>query len=401
MWNNKLVIIAVVLCLWNCHAVHAQCTINVNGGLGEPQPILIHPGTSSFYEPVDADGIIRLGLNSQIELYCQTGFTSPSTTATLIRVNCTSGNLFTWSGFSMTFNNYMCKAYPSHIAKETGGRCYNNGYLVQVGYQVDTSRFMKVLEVCHDKVTEETYYTKHRFSPANSKFQSGFDRTGWYQGGFFGTKNVDNLYSRTTQRITIAKILNCQSCADTYIHATNDFFMARGHLAAKADFIFGNQQSATMYFINVAPQWQKFNALNWVAVEDYSRKLAATRELDLDVYTGTFGRLRLKNASNAQFDIYLSVNGTNQIPAPKLYYKMLVNNADNSGIVLIGVNNPYLTLAEIQSEYVICHDISSQITWTITWQRDNIERGYSYACSVADFLRVVPHHSISVSRLLI
>lgn len=72
----------------------------------------------------------------------------------------------------MTFNNYMCKAYPTHTAKETGGRCYNNGYLVQVGYQVDT-RFLKVLEVCHDKVTEETYYTKHRFSPANSKYQTG------------------------------------------------------------------------------------------------------------------------------------------------------------------------------------------------------------------------------------
>lgn len=56
----------------------------------------------------------------------------------------------------------------------------------------------------------------------------------------------------------------------------------------------------------------------------------------MDVYTGTFGRLRLKDAANAQHDIYLSVNGTNQIPAPKLYYKMLVNNADNSGIVLIG-----------------------------------------------------------------
>jgi hypothetical protein len=56
----------------------------------------------------------------------------------------------------------------------------------------------------------------------------------------------------------------------------------------------------------------------------------------LDVYTGTFGRLRLKDAASAKHDIYLYINGTNQIPAPKIYYKMLVNNADNSGIVLIG-----------------------------------------------------------------
>ncbi|XP_070504991.1 uncharacterized protein [Chironomus tepperi] len=400
MWNNKFVIIVAVLCLWNCNAVHGQCTINVNGGLGEPQPILIHPDSTNFYEPVDVDGIIRLGLNSQIELYCQTGFASPATTETLIKVTCAAGNLFTWSGFSLTFNNFICRAYPTPQQIRTGANCYNNALLVKIGYQVDSSRFLTVFEVCHDDRTEETYYSKHRFSPASSRFQSGFTRRSWMQGNFFGSKNVDNLYTKHTQRATIGQILNCQPCADNYIHPTNDFFMARGHIAAFVDFIFGNQQSATMAFLNVAPQWQRFNAQNWERIEDATRRLAATRQLDLDVYTGTFGRLRLRDADRVRHDIYLSINGTNQIPAPKLFYKILVNNADNSGIVMIGVNNIYLEQADLY-EYIICHDISHQITWPISWVRNDTQRGYSYACSVSDFLRVVPHHSLSVSRLLI
>lgn len=55
----------------------------------------------------------------------------------------------------------------------------------------------------------------------------------------------------------------------------------------------------------------------------------------MDVYTGTFGRLRLKDAANAQHEIFFYVNGaTRQIPSPMLFYKILVNG--DAGIVLIG-----------------------------------------------------------------
>jgi DNA/RNA non-specific endonuclease len=119
------------------------------------------------------------------------------------------------------------------------------------------------------------------------------------------------------------------------------------------------------------------------------------------VYSGTTGVTRLADTSSVLREIFLYVNGnTRQIPVPKLYYKIIVNLADSSGAVFIGVNNPHLTLAEIQRDYIICTDYSSQINY-ITWQKDNIERGYSYVCTVADFLRVVPHVSLNVSRLLV
>lgn len=130
------------------------------------------------------------------------------------------------------------------------------------------------------------------------------------------------------------------------------------------------------------------------------RVLAADRGITLDVYSGTFGVTQLKDTSNVGHDIYLYVNGqTRQIPVPKIYYKILLNRAANSGVVLIGVNNPYLTLDEIKKDYVVCTDVSSQINY-INWQKDNIERGYSYACTVNDFVKAVPHISLSAGSLL-
>lgn len=131
------------------------------------------------------------------------------------------------------------------------------------------------------------------------------------------------------------------------------------------------------------------------------RILAADRNIVLDVYSGVYGVTRLADTAGNMQEIYLYVNGaTRQIPVPKIYYKILINKADSSGVVLIGVNNPHLTLDEIKKDYIVCTDVSSQINY-IKWQKDNIERGYSYACTVSDFLKAVPHVAVSVSKLLV
>lgn len=151
-----------------------------------------------------------------------------------------------------------------------------------------------------------------------------------------------------------------------------------------------------------APQFQRFNALNWEAVEDSTRKLASSRNIFLDVYSGTYGVIKLNDYFGSPKEIFLYVNGADRrIPVPKLYYKVLINKAANSGIVLIGVNNPHVTLEEIKKDYVICTDVSDKINY-ISWQKDDISRGYSYACDVNEFLKVVPHFSVmNVNSLLV
>lgn len=101
------------------------------------------------------------------------------------------------------------------------------------------------------------------------------------------------------------------------------------------DFILATEQQATFHFINTAPQWQTFNAQNWVSVEISSRRLAADRGITLDVYSGTFGNGRLWTTAGARRQIFLDWPAA-RIPMPMIYYKILVNNAARTGVVLIG-----------------------------------------------------------------
>jgi hypothetical protein len=112
--------------------------------------------------------------------------------------------------------------------------------------------------------------------------------------------------------------------------------------------------------------------------------------------------IQLTDYFGAPKEIFLYVNGADRkIPVPKLYYKVLINKADSTGIVLIGVNNLHVTLEEIKKDYVICTDVSDQIDY-INWKKDDITRGFSYACDVNEFLKVVPHFSVmNVRNLLI
>lgn len=136
------------------------------------------------------------------------------------------------------------------------------------------------------------------------------------------------------------------------------------------------------------------------AIEDGSRRLAADRNISLDVFTGTHGVLKLNDTDGVEQAIYLDAENE-RVPVPKIFYKILINTSENSGVVLIGVNNIHILKAEILKNYVVCDDVSEKIKY-IKWRSKDIRRGYSYACTVNDFLKKVPHLSdITVNSLLI
>lgn len=83
-------------------------------------------------------------------------------------------------------------------------------------------------------------------------------------GSFFPGVAVNTMYTQVEQKKTVAEYVG-QTLADFYI--TSHQFLARGHLAAKTDFVFATGQRASFYFINAAPQWQPFNAGNWNTLE--------------------------------------------------------------------------------------------------------------------------------------
>uniref|UniRef100_A0A1B0CE89 Alkaline nuclease n=1 Tax=Lutzomyia longipalpis TaxID=7200 RepID=A0A1B0CE89_LUTLO len=374
------------------------CEIRVSGGgLGEPQPLILNRDATEFVEPKDAAGIIRLNPGDVISLFCTNGFATPSTTMDLVRATCTTGNIFTLDSNKMdevAFSDITCTAYPYHTARKSGKMCGNGaGVDIEVGFIVKGS-FIELFHICHDDIIESTMYVEHTMGPGNEGYQRSFPRPSWLSSGFFGGKNADQLYTNVNQKAMVAQILGSQELADKFIQPTaTNIYLARGHMAAKVDFIFGAQQRATFWLINVAPQWQKFNAGNWERVESSVRRMVSQRNTNLKLYTGTYGVMTLPDINGEHQEIYLHFdeNNNGQIPVPKLYYRVIYEESTKRGIVLIGVNNIHITVDEIEEQgYIICEDVADKINW-VNWDRFNLDLGYSYACEVEEFAKVVDH----------
>lgn len=148
---------------------------------------------------------------------------------------------------------------------------------------------------------------------------------------------------------------------------------------------------ATFYFLNAAPQWQSFNNGNWLKIEIGIKKFIEKRNIDTEVYTGTHSVFTYPDINGTRQEIWLALNNRgNRIPVPRFYFKILIAESINAGIVLIGVNDPYAIEESIEKDYILCPDVGEKITY-IDWNRKNITAGYSYACSVNDFVKAVKY----------
>ena len=159
---------------------------------------------------------------------------------------------------------------------------------------------------------------------------------------------------------------------------TEGTYIARGHLAPDADFIFGSWQFLTYFYANVAPQWQSINAGNWLATEKNVRKKAIELNRDLTVYTGTQGILTIEGKQ-----LYLEPK-KKQVPIPENFWKLLFDEKTKQGIAIIGSNNPILE----NEKNLLCQDICKANGWA-----DNLResrKGLIYCCTVADLLKAVP-----------
>lgn len=272
-------------------------------------------------------------------------------------------------------------------------------------FTVVTDSWIGLMEICHDNKTASTLWVHHQLTPNNINFQRNVARPNFIKGNFYPGISPDKRYTRKNQRKAISKILGSDELGDALIADNSDLFLARGHLAAKTDFQFNPQQLATFYFINAAPQWQTFNNGNWQQIEIGVKKFLAKRNYVADLYTGTHDIFTYPDVHGKEREIYLAYNDRTheqQIPVPRYYYKVVIASEINAGIVFIGVNNPYATSKDIQSDYILCPEVSDKVKY-IDWDRKNITLGYSYACSIPDFIKAVTHlpNFPKITKLLI
>lgn len=361
--------------------------------MGTPQPLYVYHNSNDFVSTAAGTSEFHLEKKEQIELFCSDGFRPPlnkmgGNVSTTLTATCIGGKKFTIAKKSIELVKATCNSYPNHTTVVSQNKC-SAGFLIEIGFNMNGA-WLPVLEVCHDRKIDSTKWVHHEIKPNNVFHQRSVPRIMFIQGDFYHGLQTEILYTKSEQRKTLGNILKSQKLADELI-STGDsyFYLSRGHLAAKADYIFASHQMATFYFINAAPQWQSFNGGNWQAIEMGVRKIVAKRNVDTDVYTGTHDVVTYKDVDGIDREFYLASNGTHQrIPVPRFYYKAIIAKSINAGIVFVGINDPYMTMEQINEKYIICPDVGDQVDY-INWQRKNITAGYSYACSVNDFVKVV------------
>jgi DNA/RNA non-specific endonuclease len=199
---------------------------------------------------------------------------------------------------------------------------------------------------------------------------------------FFRNIDPNNLYGSEVQVKTFDTLLGTGQ-GKKYIDYNDYRFFSRGHLVAKADFLYLTLQRVTFHYANALPQWQKFNSLNWDKLEQQVRKFAGDYNHDLEVYTGGFEHSSLPNGHNVKTDLFLSPD--RKMPVPRIFWKIVYHRTNRAGIAFIGLNNPYQEASEAEHLLnIVCEDISERVKWLHikVKERKDVKRGYLYTCDM-------------------
>lgn len=119
------------------------------------------------------------------------------------------------------------------------------------------------------------------------------------------------------------------------------------------------------------------------------RQIAITRDLDLTVYTGTFGTMTLMDVKGNQQPLYLTFDKNNNgvMPVPKYYWKLIHDAVSGTATAVLGINNPHLD--RVLPADILCKDVCRQIPW-ITWKLTNISKGYMFCCTAEELHKAIP-----------
>lgn len=196
----------------------------------------------------------------------------------------------------MRLKDLRCAKHP-WITLQPQPINHSRGYcrgqeIADIGFRLaaDHNQFIKTMSICHAIGNLTTFYTIYDLKPYSVAFQKGVGRLGFIQAREFNyTTSYDKLYSRGNQRKRLEELLDDGEPASRDLEDYFDnekFFFSRGHLGAKADFFWGNQQRSTFFYLNAAPQWQSINGGNWQRVEDGIRRYVGSKQINCHDYLG-------------------------------------------------------------------------------------------------------------------
>jgi len=323
-----------------------------------------------------ADGVLLYCPGTFIN--CSAGAASPN-----LLLTCSSQELLSGDQ-PVNLNECGCIKNPKDREQKVDGSCGPDdaGQLAEVGFQIDTS-FKPVFTICHDRRTENTFYTRHQIRGATLiNKQVGHDDPAFKKGKlFFKGFSVSKAYTQANQRELFTRIIDAAAVEEVF----SSNYMARGHLSPDADFIFKDWQESTYYYGNTAPQWQSINNGNWKRLEFAVRELAASTGALYEIYTGTFGVMRLNGE-----EVWLAQkNKRSYIPVPEFFFKIITDVEGKRSMAVFCTNNPLLP--RVTRSKILCNDICDETGWGKHFeQRREVENGILFCCSPSELSEILP-----------
>ncbi|GJQ81830.1 hypothetical protein Trydic_g369 [Trypoxylus dichotomus] len=371
---------------------YRSCNISIKNDLAEHSPLLIKTkfGRPGFALPITGTDIINVNQRKFIEIFCPGGsvtISNASIRTNLTRVTCKHGKFRLNNGVAVNLSAISCTKSPKGVAQYTGNGCLHSYKEFEIGYRYN-KHFLTLIKGCFDKLHQITLYTVSTITKGINCVKLALPRKSyWSKGSFFTGVRINQLYIRNNQRITVNNQLGLSNEYSTKYITENDtnYYLSRGHLTPKADFIYGPQQDITFHFLNAVPQWQLLNAGNWKVLEANLRDLASSKEIDLKIYTGIAGILSFPHEKTASpTELYLHRNSERKtVPVPEYIWKIAYDDVNKKGVAFVGVNNPYLN--GNYEDVTICANVCPLISY-LHLNRDFDRYGYIYCCEV-DVLR--------------
>ncbi|XP_057668891.1 uncharacterized protein LOC130901478 [Diorhabda carinulata] len=380
----------------------AECEINP---FIDKHPLMMNFEMTSFIYPNNEDKTVVIKSGDTYVFVCpgQKVVLNSTETETIVEAKCQVNSLFEIEDMTYTWDQISCTGGPVAVGRYVDTVCGINAKSAEIGFAMEDNGFIRTINLCFDVQKQEALYSHYNITASIGFHQSAVPRPSFHEDQDFydvGGYSVKHLYLRDIQRSTINGLVGLPLTSTKYIDNNQSYVLSKGHLAAKGDFVYAAEQISTFRYTNVAPQWETFNGNNWASTERDARAYAQSNKIDLQIWTGTFGITSLPHEETGEdVELYLYTDtNTHAIPVPAIYWKLVYNPINTRGIVLIGLNNPYENDVE---KYIYCPDVSDQVNW-LHWKKDDIQSGYSYACTVDDFRKVVTYvPNLSISGLLV
>jgi len=398
--------------------IDGKCQVNLDKLSGKYPPLLIQDDDFIFpTSKVNGERVLTFNEGEKLELVCH-GSEKLQAKTYLVRkakphestvsLTC-SGKAFKVTGKSeeIVVEKATCSRKQEPRITRTQSQCSPVGsdgrtegldslVRVSLGWQLDF-KFIEQIGMCVDETNYGTVWTNHTVHGASIGFKDKdpvrpsfrIDTSKYKRFFTWGSsRKVKKLYEKKVEHKTVASelggltMLYGEPIIDTDRHGTN--FFAKGHLSPDAAFVYDVLQDATYYFMNVAPQFQSFNNGNWKALEMAVRDLGKKLGRDLQVVTGTHQVLQYPNKLHKITDIYLEEDDS-FIPAPKYYWKVILDPKTDTGAAFIGLNDPHIETKPEEMCRNRCDEMASWVDWKVT----DLDRGYMYCCSVEDAAKVI------------